>query len=169
MTRTRNAKGFTLVEILIVIVILGILAAIVIPQFVSATEGARASTAASQLQTLRTQIQLYRVHHNGRYPTLVGGADGDACWEQMLNVTDVDGTINANGDFGPYLGAAPRNPFAEGSDKAMVAGDLTEAWAFSSGKIYLNVPATIEPEELEKAGLVGGTDFVGSTGNYTLP
>ncbi|MEM9111640.1 MAG: prepilin-type N-terminal cleavage/methylation domain-containing protein, partial [Planctomycetota bacterium] len=48
-------KGFTLVEILIVVVILGILAAIVIPQFTNASEAAKASSVLSQLQTLRSQ------------------------------------------------------------------------------------------------------------------
>ena len=45
-TRVQKAKGFTLVEILIVVVILGILAAIVIPQFTNASESAKASSLA---------------------------------------------------------------------------------------------------------------------------
>ena len=52
----RNRKGFTLVEILIVVIILGILAAIVIPQFTSASSDARQSSLTSQLQTLRSQV-----------------------------------------------------------------------------------------------------------------
>ena len=49
----RNNKGFTLVEILIVVIILGILAAIVIPQFTNASNDARNNSVASTLQTLR--------------------------------------------------------------------------------------------------------------------
>ena len=52
LARTRRA-GFTLVEILIVVIILGILAAIVIPQFTNASQDARESSLLSQLQTLR--------------------------------------------------------------------------------------------------------------------
>src|SRR5215475_4226324 len=55
--------GFTLVEILIVVIILGILAAIVIPQFTNASNDARNNSVASTLQTLRGQIELYKIQH----------------------------------------------------------------------------------------------------------
>ena len=54
--RRTNKGGFTLVEILIVVIILGILAAIVIPQFTNASQDARKSSLSSQLQTVRSQI-----------------------------------------------------------------------------------------------------------------
>jgi len=60
--RTRKG-GFTLVEILIVVIILGILAAIVIPQFTSASQDARKNSLTSQLQTLRSQLELYKLQH----------------------------------------------------------------------------------------------------------
>ena len=63
--RTRNMnrghRAFTLIEILIVVVILGILAAIVIPQFTDASEDAADAALRSTLQTVRSQIELYRV------------------------------------------------------------------------------------------------------------
>ena len=62
-------RGFTLIEILIVVVILGILAAIVVPQFTNASQEATASSIRSQLQTLRGQIELYRVRNGGTLPT----------------------------------------------------------------------------------------------------
>jgi len=65
----RNTRGFTLIEILIVVVILGILAAIVIPQFSSASQEASISSVRSQLQTLRSQVELYRVQNN-EYPAI---------------------------------------------------------------------------------------------------
>ena len=54
-------QGFTLVEFLIVVVILGILAAIVIPQFTSASESAKQNNVEIKMQTLRSQIQAYRI------------------------------------------------------------------------------------------------------------
>ena len=65
-------KAFTLIEILIVVIILGILAAIVVPQFTSATEEAQISNMQSTLQTIRNQIELYRVRNNGQYPDFLG-------------------------------------------------------------------------------------------------
>jgi type II secretion system protein G len=64
----RNNKGFTLVEILIVVVILGILAAIVVPQFTSASSEAVKGALQSQIQTITSQVELYRVNNNGEYP-----------------------------------------------------------------------------------------------------
>jgi len=60
---TRVRQGFTLIEILIVVVILGILAAIVIPQFTDASQEAASSNLRSQLQTIRSQIELYNVQN----------------------------------------------------------------------------------------------------------
>jgi general secretion pathway protein G len=63
MRSHRTRRGFTLIEILIVVVILGILAAIVIPQFTDASQEAAASNLRSQLQTIRSQIELYNVQN----------------------------------------------------------------------------------------------------------
>lgn len=64
----RNA--FTLVELLIVVVILGILAAVVIPQFSNASDSAVKSALKSQLQTMTAQTELFKVQNAGVYPTL---------------------------------------------------------------------------------------------------
>ena len=66
----RMKKAFTLIEILIVVVLLGILAAIVIPQFSDASDQAKISAQASDLHTLRGQIQLYRAKTGGYPATL---------------------------------------------------------------------------------------------------
>lgn len=116
-------KGFTLVEILIVVVILGILAAIVIPQFTSASESAKGSSLQSQLQTIRSQLELYQVQHNGEYPALTVAASGVTGWELLTSKTDVAGTISATGEFGPYLQQSPKNPFVNTSD-------IATAWSY---------------------------------------
>jgi general secretion pathway protein G len=102
----RNRKtGFTLVEILIVVIILGILAAIVIPQFTNASQDARESALLSQLQTLRSQIELYKLQHKDALPDLVTN------WNPMTTKTDADGVASAAADaFGPYMQSAPSNP-----------------------------------------------------------
>lgn len=80
-------RGFTLIEILIVVVILGILAAIVIPQFSSASNEAAVSSVRSQLQTLRSQVELYRVQNNG-YPA-DGAVFANATAEQQGGFVDL--------------------------------------------------------------------------------
>ena len=106
-------RGFTLVEILIVVVILGILAAIVIPQFTQASTEAKQNSLCSDLQSLRSQIELYKCQHNDTAPTF---ADFEAL---MIYTSKMDGTVGtskardaANGFiYGPYLESVPANPF----------------------------------------------------------
>ena len=132
MSQRKRTSGFTLVEILIVVVILGILAAIVIPQFTSASESARSSSLSSTLQTIRSQLELYQVQHNGDYPTLA------QMWGNLTGQTDVDGA--AGTDFGPYLQKAPVNPFTLGS---ACAADNSGDWQYTaaSGAIVAVVSA----------------------------
>src|SRR6266699_3339857 len=78
-------SGFTLVEIQIVVIILGILAAIEIPQFTNASQDARESALLSQLQTLRSQIELYKLQHFDKLPDLF------TIWNPMTTKTDANG------------------------------------------------------------------------------
>ncbi len=97
--------GFTLVEILIVVVILGILAAIVIPQFTEASTEAKTSSLCTDLQTMRSQIELYKIQHNDDLPT-----DGTAgLIAGMTGQTDVAGAVGT--DYGPYVQKIPTNQF----------------------------------------------------------
>ena len=127
----KSKKGFTLVEILIVVVILGILAAIVIPQFTNASESAKASSLVSQLQTIRSQLELYQVQHNGNYPDIVTN------WNQMIQTTDVAGATTGT-DYGPYLQQAPKNAFTN-SNNAVAAAPGTTA----DGRIYSSTTGAI--------------------------
>ncbi|MBX3374404.1 MAG: prepilin-type N-terminal cleavage/methylation domain-containing protein [Phycisphaeraceae bacterium] len=120
--RTTN-RAFTLIEILIVVVILGILAAIVIPQFTSASEDAQASSVQSQLQTVRGQVELFRVQ-NGSYPDF--NANG---WDQLVN--------------GNYLMAEPRNAMRSNATGIVVGaiepgnaagGAATDGWMWHTGR-----------------------------------
>jgi general secretion pathway protein G len=97
----RRQRGFTLIEILIVVVILGILAAIVIPQFTNASQDAQVSAVKSQLQTVRSQIELYRVKNGSG--DLVDAADSDALFTLLTTPDD------NNGGF-QYLQSAPVLP-----------------------------------------------------------
>ncbi len=129
LARKQMARGFTLVEILIVVVILGILAAIVIPQFTSASETAKASSLVTQLQTIRSQLELYQVQHNGNYPTLV---QLNADWAVMTSETDNAGVIAAGNPFGPYLQQSPVNSFISSVADADISLAALGADAFTA-------------------------------------
>ncbi len=108
----RKNTGFTLVEILIVVIILGILAAIVIPQFTEASNDARVSALVSDLQTVRGQIELYKVQHKDDYPGTVSDAWTIGNFVTALtSKTDIDGVVGGTGTLGPYLQKFPTNGF----------------------------------------------------------
>ena len=121
----RNKTAFTLIEILIVVVILGILAAIVIPQFTSASEDSKLSNLMSNLQSIRAQLELYKMHHNETYPTNIN--------TQITSKTDSDGTVNASGAYGPYLHIFPANPFVDDPAEAVkTSGAAGEGWSYNA-------------------------------------
>jgi general secretion pathway protein G len=119
--RTRHAakRAFTLIEILIVVVILGILAAIVIPQFTSAAEEAQESSVHSQLQTVRSQIELWNMKNpHDRFT-------GDN-WDKLLNVENV-------GDGNRYLQAPPRNAMRSNATDIITGNEVPPASAGTPG------------------------------------
>ena len=149
-----RAKGFTLVEILIVVVILGILAAIVIPQFTDASTEARNSSLCSDLQALRSQIELYKVQHNDVPPAFASFV------AQMTGLTDIDGAASAGpigdpGVYGPYMQKIPVNPFNDNYaadningaiDNTGTVGDNVGSWEYNetTGQIWADDDADLD-------------------------
>jgi len=124
-------SGFTLVEILIVVVILGILAAIVIPQFTEASTEAKLSSLCTDLQTMRSQIELYKVQHNDDLP----GAGTASFADALTGQTDISGAVGT--DYGPYVQKIPTNAFNDLDTVQVEAGstglgDGDTGWHFDS-------------------------------------
>jgi prepilin-type N-terminal cleavage/methylation domain-containing protein len=135
----QRRHGFTLVEVLIVVVILGILAATVLPQFSNASEDAREAALVQDLQAMRSQIELYKFQHNGKYPG--DGAGANEFRSAMLMASKSDMTTAAPGTagfpYGPYFaGAIPPNPYNGQSGIMIVAdvpGTLVQETALDAG------------------------------------
>lgn len=143
-------KGFTLVEILIVVVILGILAAIVIPQFTDASTSAKESGLRADIQTMRSQLELYKIQHNDLLPgqDTKGGAIAAADFlADLTSKTDQWGAVyvagtSTTGPFGPYMQDMPKNPFVasgvEGASITIVNDDTATCGGGADAAWWLN-------------------------------
>ncbi len=123
----KKERGFTLVELLIVVVILSILAAVIIPQLTGSTDDARVSALDTNLSSMRSSVEIYYVQHKNLYPGTirthkVGAAAPvahtsakDALLKQLLFYSDENGntadTRTSVFKFGPYSKKGiPKNP-----------------------------------------------------------
>ena len=130
--------GFTLVELLIVVVILGVLAAIAIPQFSDSSEDAKISALDTDLSNLRNAIELYYHQHNASYPGAKKETDGTAVANaaqaatafvaQLTLYSAATGVTATEKDsthkYGPYLKkGVPTNPF---NNLSTIVCDISE-------------------------------------------
>ena len=114
----QGGGGFSLIEILIVVVILGILGAVVLPKFSDASNQTRENTLKDDLRYARTQIIVFKAQHNDTAPGYPGGKTSASPTEQdfllqMTGYTDeYCNIIKAPGPkrLGPYLKKMPVNP-----------------------------------------------------------
>lgn len=128
-SRRSRRRGFTLVEVMIVVVILGILASTVLPQFTSSSNDAKQSALVQNLQTLRSVVQLYQFQHNGSYPA-AGSTSTTVFKNALLLSTNVSGTTGPAGTlpYGPYIvGQLPPNPYTGGRGVMIVNAPIASA------------------------------------------
>ena len=146
MIRTRF--GFTLVEVLIVVVVMAILAAVAIPRFSSSTDDAKRCAGEYDVSALRSAIQHYKLQHNERNPPYDATAHSISV---LLNKTTVNGTIDdVAGKYGPYLSEFPENPNTGVSSVKTISNDPAKSsdltgnsmggWLYnvSTGNIWLD-------------------------------
>jgi prepilin-type N-terminal cleavage/methylation domain-containing protein len=128
----RNTRyAFTLVEILIVVAILGILAAVTLPTVKDYIKQAKESAAKDTLRIMRNSIGLYAAQHNGFPPGYVNGVPITTqlvVKKQFYLASDILGQTNPQStavyNRGPYLSAIPKNPF-NNRNFMLILNDLT--------------------------------------------
>src|SRR6187431_2949280 len=101
--RARRQRGFTLIEIMVVVVILGILAALIVPKIMSRPDEARIAAAKQDVATLAQALKLYKLD-NLAYPTTDQGL-------QALVARPAAAPIPVNWKSGGYLERLPKDPW----------------------------------------------------------
>jgi prepilin-type N-terminal cleavage/methylation domain-containing protein len=153
--RVHRPRAFTLVEILIVVIILGILATIIIGLFQNGTKDAAAVSLKDNLRNMRSQLELYVAQH-GSYPALA------TFEQQMTQYTDSLGAVSATKTtthvYGPYIINMPVLPVGVNKGKSTVTGLTYTAgfgWGYepTSGVFKANTPDT----ELDPDGVAFNT------------
>lgn len=145
-------KAFSLVEILIVVVLLGILAAIVIPNFSNASAAARSSMLADNLRIFRTQLPVFKAQHGG---VAAGYPNGNAN-ATPTEIAFVFHMIKASNDslqtadpgtpgynYGPYMRRIPENPVNGNNSVQMIGNDGAFPASGDNSHGWIYQPATL--------------------------
>lgn len=135
-------RGFTIIEMLMVIVALAIMAGVVIPQVSGAVEDAKHGTMLANLHEVTNAIERYRMDHAGLTPDQVT----DRRLVQLTSRTNVEGQVGTGPGFiyGPYLSEMPVNPLSETANVYLVSTippsslDKRIGWVYhiESGQIW---------------------------------
>jgi type II secretion system protein G len=136
-------QGFTLIELMIVIIVIAILALIVIPAVAKASQRAKESTLRANLGIMRSAIQLYYADVNANPAALVDlvtkPTSNPPNWHGPY-LNNVGQTINSTG--------VPRNPFIDSADT-----DVTHHWTYSAGTVSSAATGTTDGDNVSYTAL----------------
>ncbi len=140
--RRGRQRGFTLLEIMVVVVIIGLLAAVVVPQFMGRVDDARIAKAKQDIQALETGLTMYKLD-NFSYPT---GEEGLKALVEKPNDPNVK-----NWRAGGYLKRLPKDPWGN---------DYQYQYPGSHGEVDVS--------SFGADGQVGGEGVNADVGNWNL-
>ena len=140
---TRLETGFTLIEIMVVVVIMGILAALIVPKLMGRTDDARIIAAKQDIATVMQALKLYKLD-NQRYPTSEQGL-------QALIAKPVTGPEAKGWKTGGYLDKLPKDP-----------------WGNPYQYLYPGIRGEIDVISLGTDGQPGGTGNDADIGSWDL-
>jgi general secretion pathway protein G len=141
----QRSRGFTLIEVLIVVVIMSILAGVVISHYLDSAEDAKKSVLLHNLSQFRLQVELYKIDHQGLPPQLINGS-----LPQMIATSNSSGVIGPAGDsypYGPYmLAGLPENPLTAKTTITAVSSFPPTSASGNGGWLYLQSTGQICPD-----------------------
>jgi general secretion pathway protein G len=150
LARPLRTRAFSLVELTIVVVIIGVLAAIAIPRMSRGSSAANESALTTNLAMLRSAIDLYQSDHNGAFPSATTIA------AQLTQYTDETGLTSAVRTpvyaYGPYLRSIPALPVGakKGRTKISATNAADVGWIYDAA-LGTIVAAAAETDEAGKA------------------
>ena len=140
----RRKKGFTLIELMIVIAIIAILAAVLVPNFMRAREASRLTACKSNLKSLSTAMETYSNDYDGMYP---GGTVGGVISNAGDNSNTDDNPAGARSFRRDYVGKRINCPTARSTDYRIVIGTGGIAYTVNCPAILGSVNHKQGPQE----------------------